>query len=396
MLDTVWADIAWPLTLLLAWLCGELGYRWLALPRISAYALVGVLLALGFRLSRYMFEVEDVWALSLIPQMGFGLILFELGYRINFDWLRSNRWIEITSGIEASATFAVVYYLGTLFRLETLPALLLASLAMATSPMTLLPVINDLRSGGQVTERTLHLSALNCVFAIVAFNTVVGYSVMQAAGSALYAIWNSCAVLGISAALGIVFGIAVPRILRLTASGDRHATVAYALAVASLIMVTHTLHFSPILATLTFGMVARRHRDVHHQTEPNFGVLGDLLVIALFVHIGTRFDPTQILSDLLLAVALIGARCLTKGVSILLFSRLSGLSLKKGFLTGLALTPMATFGILLLELSARRGLEFPDTFATMTGVLLLVDIASPLLTRFILVRAGEALPEKEA
>ena len=38
-------DIAWPLTILIAWFAGEYAYKWLKLPRISSYALVGFVLA---------------------------------------------------------------------------------------------------------------------------------------------------------------------------------------------------------------------------------------------------------------------------------------------------------------------------------------------------------------
>ena len=41
----VMSQIAWPLALAIAWLVGELGHRWLALPRISGYGIAGFLMA---------------------------------------------------------------------------------------------------------------------------------------------------------------------------------------------------------------------------------------------------------------------------------------------------------------------------------------------------------------
>lgn len=388
-------DVVWPITLLVAWLLGELGLRWLSLPRISSYALVGILITFGIAFGRNFFPLEDIWALSLIPQIAFGLILFELGYRINFTWLRNNRWLGITSLAEASLTFVVVFLLGKLFALGNLPASLLAALATATSPMTIVPVIDELRSAGQVTERTLHLSALNCIFAIVSFTCLVGFWMLRSAGDPLQAFWDSLAVLAVSAGLGVLFGVLVPWLLHITCATDRAASVAYALAIAGLAVLTHALYFSSILATLIFGMTARHRRSCHRHAQPSFGVLGDLLLIVLFVHIGTRFASASLLPGLGLGLAVLGARWATKGACTLAFSRLSGLSLKKGLLTGLALTPMASFAILLLDLSARRGLAFPETLAAMTGILLLVDIASPAITRFILKQAGECPPAKD-
>ncbi|WP_261379365.1 hypothetical protein [Denitratisoma sp. DHT3] len=79
--------LAWPAALLAAWLAGEAGQRWLALPRVSSYGLVGFLLAehQAGLLGRMGGDV-----LALAADVAFGMILFELGYRINLRWLRSN------------------------------------------------------------------------------------------------------------------------------------------------------------------------------------------------------------------------------------------------------------------------------------------------------------------
>jgi Kef-type K+ transport system membrane component KefB len=389
MLQPIWGDLAIPFTLLIAWLLGELGHRHLALPRITSYGVIGIAIAVVMRISQTLFQVDDLWSLTLLAQIAFGLLLFELGYRINLSWLRRNLWLTLSALLESAATFVAVFYVAKLFDLLPVPALLLASLATATSPLTLLPVITELKSAGQVTERTLHLSAINCVISIIAFNAVVGYWVLSSAGDTFQAVWNSLIVLFVSAGLGVLFGVALPRLLDIADANDKQSTVAFALAVTGLILVTHSLHFSPVLATLTFGLTARHHRNVRHQAQPNFGVLGDVLVIVLFVHIGSRLQLDTLAVGALLAAAVLLTRYAVKSLSVLAFARLSGLSLKKSVLTGIALTPMASFGILLLELAAQRGLVFSETQAAMGGLLLLVDLASPILLRRTLMVAGE-------
>lgn len=389
MLQPIWGDLAIPFTLLIAWLLGELGQRWLALPRITSYGIVGIAIAAIMNISKTLFQVDDLWSLTLLAQIAFGLLLFELGYRINLSWLRHNPWLTLSALLESAATFIAIFYVAQFFELRIVPALLLASMATATSPLTILPVINELKSGGQVTERTLHLSAISCVFAIVAFNAVVGYWVLANAGNTFQAVWSSLIVVFVSAGLGVLFGVLLPRLLELAHTNERQSTVAFALAVTGLILVTHSLHFSPILATLVFGILARHYRNVRHQTQPNFGVLGDVLIIILFAHIGSRLQLDTLIDGAMLAGTVLLVRYAVKGVTIVAFARLSGLSLRKGVLNGLALMPMASFGILLLELSAQRGLAFTETLATMGGLLLLFDLVSPIVLRRILVMAGE-------
>lgn len=390
MLQPIWGDLAIPFTLLVAWLLGELGQRHLALPRITSYGIVGIAIAIVTHVSKTLFQVDDLWSLTLFAQIAFGLLLFELGYRINLAWLRHNPWLTLSGLVESVATFAAVFCVAKFFSLPPVPALLLAALATATSPLTLLPVINELKSSGQITERTLHLSAINCMLAIAAFNAVVGYWVLASAGNTFQAIWSSIIVLSVSAGLGVLFGVALPRLLDLADASEKQSTVAFALAVTGLILITHSLHFSPVLATLIFGLIARHYRNVRHQAQPNFGVLGDVLIIVLFVHIGSRLQLDTLLSGAILAASVLLVRFFVKVLSMLAFARVSGLSLKKGALTGAALMPMAGFSILLLELAAQRGLNFTDTFAAMCGLLLLVDLVGPIILRRILIVGGEA------
>ena len=182
------SELAWPFVIALAWVIVEFGYRWTRLPRISIYGLIGFLLAnaqIGFS----QHTAND--AILLLANVAFGLILFEFGYRINLRWLRVNPWIGVTGLVEATATFAAVYFVAQWYGTSAMNALLLASLAMSTSPAGVLRVINEQRSSGQVTERILHLSAINCVLAVFAFKVIVGFWVFQSSGNLWQASSNS-------------------------------------------------------------------------------------------------------------------------------------------------------------------------------------------------------------
>ena len=159
---------------------------------MSFYGLVGFLLASG---QVGVLPVSAGGPMLVMADVAFGLMLFELGYRINLRWLRNNPWIGVTALAEAGATFAAVYLVAVGFGNAQMTALMLASLSMATSPATVVRVINEQRSSGQVTERVMHLSALNCVLSVFAFNLVVGFSLFHAFEDLADAALNSLAVL---------------------------------------------------------------------------------------------------------------------------------------------------------------------------------------------------------
>jgi Kef-type K+ transport system membrane component KefB len=100
-------DLAWPMVLAVAWVAGEFGHRWLRLPRISIYGIVGFVLSGN---QGGLLADADASPIVLLADVAFGLILFELGYRINMDWIRANPWLGLTSLVEAVAAFAAVFF----------------------------------------------------------------------------------------------------------------------------------------------------------------------------------------------------------------------------------------------------------------------------------------------
>lgn len=384
-------QIAWPLALVVAWLAGELGQRWLRLPRISSYGIIGFLLAAS---QAGVLPETRGGTMALLADFAFGLILFELGYRINLAWLRANPWLGATSMLEAGLTFSAVFAVAQSFGLPTMTALLLASIAMSTSPAAVLRVANEARAAGQVTERMLHLSAFNCVLAVVAFKALLGYGLL-AAGSLFQAAWNGLVVVLVSAALGALFGVAVPGLLRRFGRLSRDGTLVFALAVLLLTALAGALKFSPLLATLAFGLVARHRRIVLSQVQRNFGTLGDLLTVLLFVYVGAALDWRQALTGIGLAGAVVAVRLLAKTAATTLLALPGGIPWRKGALTGVALTPLSVFAILLLEQTRHVELKLLDEVAGVMAVALVLEVFGPLLTRWALVWAGETQRREE-
>lgn len=384
-------EMAWPFALALAWAAGEFGHRWTGLPRISIYGLVGFLLA--HSQSGFLPPAVSVNIL-MMADIAFGLILFELGYRINPHWLRVNRWIAATGLTEAIGTFTVVYLVAVWFSASNITALLLASLAMATSPAGLLRVVNEQCSSGQVTERALHLSAMNSVLAVFAFNAIVGYWLFQSSGSILKAGWNSLVMLLLSALLGAAFGMLIPFLRRRLNNVGTDATVGFAIGVIMVVTLSHALNFSPILACLTFGMVARHRRETLSQTQRNFGALGDLLAIPLFVFVASTLQWQHALAGIGLGLLIIVARILCKIVGVALFARISGISWRKGLLTGLALSPASVFAILILEQTRHLQIDLISHLAPLATIVLVMEVLGPILTQRALIWARETSNEE--
>ncbi len=390
-LAQLFRDMAWPIAILIAWFAGEYAYQWIKLPRISTYAVVGFVLAP----TQIGLLPQTQAPMLLLANIAFGLMLFECGYRINLRWLRANPWLAASSLTESVLTFVAVYSIASWFGQSLSNALLLATLSMATSPATILRIINEQRSAGQVTERVLHLAALNCVLSVLAFKIVVGFVVLQTSGSLWQATYSSLIVLVMSLLLGAIAGALIPALLRLTKRTGQDCTLAFTIAVIGIVALAHSLKLSPILTALMFGLSARHHRIVLATSQRGFGALGDLLSILLFVFIASSLEWRHVTAGVGLGFAIIMARQIAKIGGITLFAHLSGISLRKGVLIGVASTPLSAFVILVLEQTRYLGISLVDQLSSLAAAALSIEIFGPILVQRALVWANEVPDSKE-
>jgi Kef-type K+ transport system membrane component KefB len=200
--------------------------------------------------------------------------------------------------------------------------------------------------------------------------------------------------LSASAALGALFGIGMPALLRALRPGGQDATLAFAIAVILLVTVTRGLKLSPVLATLTFGLLARHRRVVLGHAQRGFGALGDLFSLILFVFVAACIQWDMVWSGLAMGLAIVLARQLAKIAGVTLLAHCSGISWRKGALTGVAMAPISAFVILTLEQTRHLGVDLFDQLAPLAAAALLLEVSGPMLTQLALRLAAE-IPAKE-
>ncbi|MCW5653854.1 cation:proton antiporter [Hydrogenophaga sp.] len=379
-------SIAWPLVMLLAWFVAEWVYEAWHLPRVTSYVAVGLLGGL----INLPGLTTDIAGLPFLANVALSLVLFELGYRINLRWFRHNPWVLLLGVLESLITFGVIYWVCGWFELPVDMRLIIAALSVSASPAGVVRVANELRSAGQVTERVLHLCAINCMVSVLLLKMVVGYWYLSTSGDIVVAAFGSIHVVGTSVAVGGLLGVAVPWLLRQRSTHERGVTVVFALSVLLLTTAAYGLKLSPLLAALTFGVVARERRVHLTNAQRDFGTAGDLLSVFLFVYIASLLDWADVGTGLLLGLLLIGVRTASKVGCNLVAARLSGITERKGLLTGLALTPMSAFAILLLDQSRLYGFApAVQVLSVMAGMMLLQELLGPVVTQRALMAAQE-------
>ncbi|MDO9568554.1 MAG: cation:proton antiporter [Hydrogenophaga sp.] len=384
--------MAWPLVLLLAWFLAERLYGLWRIPRVSSYVAVGLLGGL----LNLPGLTGDVPGLPFLANVALSLVLFELGYRINLRWFRHNPWVLLLGVTESIVTFGLIYAVTGWFDLALDVRLIIAALSISTSPAGIVRVANELRGAGQVTERVLHLCAINCLMSVLALKLVVGYWYLSTSGDLVLAAFGSIHVLATSVAAGALLGVLAPWLLGQRGTHERSVTVVFALAVVLLTTMSYGLKLSPLLGALTFGIVARERRVHLTNAQRDFGTAGDLLSVFLFVYIAALLDWADVGAGMLLGTLLIAVRTASKVGCSLAAARISGITERKGMLTGLALTPMSAFAILLLEQSRLYGFDpAVQVLSAMAGMMLVQELLGPVVTQRALMAAHETHVTKE-
>ena len=82
--------------------------------------------------------------------------------------------------------------------------LIIAALSISASPAGIVRVANELRSAGQVTERVMHLCAINCLLSVLALKLLVGYWTLSTSGDLMAAALGSVYTLLTSIAMGTI------------------------------------------------------------------------------------------------------------------------------------------------------------------------------------------------
>ncbi|MBI2276127.1 MAG: cation:proton antiporter [Dechloromonas sp.] len=387
----------WPLTLSpLLWialavvgaaLAGELVRLHLGLPRITAYPVVGMLVA---ALAGDPLVTEHSEWLRWGLDVALGILLLELGSRVDLRWLQHNRWLLVTSLCESLAAFGAVFALSRYLGLAIGPAILLGAIGMASSPAVIMRVVAESNAQGQVSTRLLVLTALNTIYAVVTIHLAMGALHQHYRGDWVMAITHPLYLLGGGLIVGKLLAEAISRLDRWLKLRDEYASIVLLGMVLMTIGLIDALRLPVTLCMLFAGLVLRNDTTRAWVFPRHFGSVGGVLVVMLFLVVGMQIKIEHLLTGGLLALVLIAARSLAKLGGVLLLARPAGISWRQGLLLGLALSPAA--GPVMVA-AADLGQIYPELQGTLMPVAMsaaaIMELAGPVIVALCLKWSGE-------
>ena len=381
-------------------LAGSVSKR-LRLPRVTGQILAGVLIG---PYVLHLFEAKAAGeGLRPVTHFALGLVAVAVGSHLSIRRLRNaGRRLRLLFGIEAVLVPAMV--IGALYWLTPLGspdqplglvmAALMGAIAIETSPATVWALVRESRAKGVFAKTLLAsvaLSNIACIFLFEVFRAMAA-----AGGRGLSGVPDALRAAGqelvLAAALGGSLAVAVTWLTRKVRRPDALATSSLA-AILVCSGVAFELGTSNLLACLFLGLVQTNLQPAREELiDSVFQNFQPAILAVFFTLAGMKLDFGYLQAAGSLALVLFGARALAKIAATGLAMRLAEAPARLQQWLGLARLPQAgvAIGLVIVIQSDERLTEVSDfVSAVVLGVVILNEIAGPLLTRLALKQSGE-------
>ena len=402
------ATLALGFLLLAAYVGGELATR-VRLPRLTGYLIVGFAVGpawLG------LVRREEVEALGFIADGAIALIALAVGSELSLESLRRSRvaLARLATGAIVFPFLAVTLVMlsvATSFPLTrhqplgdgSVVALVLGTLAVASSPVVTMAMMSELDARGPVARALLSITVVQDIAAVILFALVLANGRMLTSAGALNMAVAGTAMVRLvgSAAAGTVLGFALGRYLRLVQQHTALFLVAGAFVAAEVARLTH---LEALMIALAAGFYLENFAPVESERLRRELKRGSVpLYVAFFAWTGAGLR-IGVLADLWpWILLLVGLRVVGLRYGMLWAGRHPSVTpalAQKGWL---GLISQGGMALGLAQLARRAFPEWGVSLETLIVAMIGVhELAGPICFRTALVRAGDIkeTPDAEA
>ena len=364
------------------WLRAKLGW-----PKVIGYVLAGTLFGpsvLGW------ISIEALAQIRPMADAALGLLMLEIGRRLDLRWLGENRDLLRATLGEITLSFTAIFlFAWGVVGLMAAWAAAAAAVTMASAPAVVLLTVEESNAQGQVSERIILHTALSAAASFVVFAVVVGIVHAQYSDDWLNAVAHPPWVVVGSVMIAWLMAL----LARLVAALLRKRSLAQVfilVATALLAVGTARMLAVPVFLTLfLMGVILSFSDQERTLSYTNLPEGHWFLAIILFVVVGASLpwqDFTWLIG--LQAIGLLIVRAVAKVTAVAWAG--GGLGIARRVLVGIGIQPLsATAVFMAYEIAGlypeigRSSLSLPLFAAA------IMELAGPVLCRFAVTRAGE-------
>ena len=380
--------VLWSLLLAVAAASGHLVQRYMGMPKVVGYSMVGTVVGLaGFE--------GALWPLQGIPlfllELGVAIVLFEAGGRLPLRWFRHNPRVLLQSILESALTYFGVFWTLHWLGVPDPVANPIALMAIVASPAVLSRVIMDTRASGPVTERAMTLATLNTFYAL-AFGYAQAGLLERGPAGLMTKLYPVLVVLGLSFVVGAVMALALRSALRVMSPTSENTSILLLAIIGAGAAVAAHFGGSAALAALIGGVLLKQLNPRPWAWSRQLGTAASLLTMLMFVLVSivaAQGDWSMPVAGTVLA--LIGVRAVAKIAGVAIANPGSGASWKQAFWVGCTMAPLSSIALLIASNFATAS---PLLGAMITQIalptILLMEILGAVLATVAIHLSGES------
>ena len=375
--------------------------KWLNLPSVTGYLLVGVLVG-PYGLN--ILSSNLLGDMNLITIIALGFIAFSIGEELHVKSLKKiGKGVVIITLLQSLV--AVLFVMGGLFivmwidpSLVGLPTiLLLGAIATATAPASTLMVIKQYKAKGKLTDTLLPVVALDDAVGLIVFSICFALAEnISGAVMVSYASVLLMAVLEILASIliGVVLGIALVFLVKWIKNKSAQFVLAllFVLLGVGLTQIEMEFELSALLICMAIGFV------FVNDIKPEFHVFSEVdtwtipLYMLFFILAGANLDFAVLPTVGVVGVVYLIMRAAGKYVGAYAGANIAKSPEPVKKYLGFTLLPQAGVAIGMAKLVAEKSDIFPYAEQVVAIVLCATFIYAfigPIATKIALFRAGE-------
>lgn len=366
----------------------------LHLPNVTGYLVGGLLIGPSIL---NLFPASALEGAQVIVTVALGFIAFSIGGEFKFSNIKKiGGSVLVITFCQALMAAAVVTAALLIFGFSMPLSLTLGAIATATAPAATLMVVRQYKARGPIVNILLPVVALDDAIGLIVFSVCL--SVAQALSgsvdlSAAAMILQPLREIGLSLAIGIGLGLVLSLALRFFASrANRICLVVCAVFLG--VALAEMLGLSSLLLCMCIGAVmANMFKDYEKVLEVNERWTPPLFLL-FFVISGADIDLSVLSTVGLLGVVYILARSLGKYFGAFLGASIVRQEKPIRNYLGITLLPQAGVAIGMSQIAVAALPEYgPQIRAVVLSATVIYELVGPLLTKLVLTRAGEIIPE---
>lgn len=375
-------------TLFVSHLLGELLFKTRLIPKISGYILAGVIL--GPNVLNWV-NSDTIKEMTFFSDISIGLVLFIIGRNLNFIWLKNDISLLFTSlfefGLSLGLIFCFLKYIGW----RSIDAFSSGVILSTVSPAILLLVKEDLKAEGPIIRRSLIITSLNNVMALLLFSLLYPYFPATVDNYFILLMHSLYRIIG-SMVLGFLFFKLLEWVnYYILPKKHKEQSIMLIATLMIALWAAKALNMSAFISLMVMGVATRNLDTENIILESGFGDYLHIFAIPLFFITGCYLNLSGFYTAPFVIVVCIVARVCSKFLAVLCFRSQANMTLYQALSLGGTLVPLSGFAMgmsgILGELNPSFGAQLNSIVYGCIGIL---GIIGPFIVQRVLINSNEA------